>query len=307
MRRRHFLAAAGAAGAALAGDALAIEPRRVQLTRHDVPVPGLPPALEGVRIAQVSDMHLPACRGPVALALELLERERPDIVVHTGDAVEVASAALLAELGPAICGTAGSAAVLGNWEHRVAFTGGAADQAWDRAGVRLLRNAHVVIQVRGAALALVGLEDLLHARPDVAAARRGLPDGIPEVWLGHEPQLVEQRTAAVTPPALFLCGHTHGGQIRVPGVPPGGLGAVRRGVVSRRVGAALRLARHRHGGGARTVPLPAGGAGVPAHPRLTVDPPPRQSRCDAVARSIQAVFSCCSIRPVRKSFVPTSP
>ncbi len=220
MRRRHFLAAAGAAGAALAGDALAIEPRRVQLTRHDVPVPGLPPALEGLRIAQVSDMHLPACRGPAEAALELHERERPEIVLHTGDALEVyAAAPMLADFGGVLRGTVATAAVLGNWEHRVALTGPAAERAWDRVGVPLLVNSHLLVPVRGAALALVGVDDLLFARPDFAAARRGLPEGLTEIWLGHEPQVADRRPADVPRPALCLSGHTHGGQIRFPGVP----------------------------------------------------------------------------------------
>ena len=125
MRRRQFLAAAGAAaGAALAADAFAVETRRVQLTRHDVRVPRLPPALQGLRIAQVSDLHLPACRGPAEVALELLERERPEIVLHTGDAVEIAAAArMFGDYGSVLRGTVATAAVLGNWEHRVDLTG----------------------------------------------------------------------------------------------------------------------------------------------------------------------------------------
>jgi predicted MPP superfamily phosphohydrolase len=221
MRRRHFLAAAGAAaGAALTADAFAIETRRVQLTRHDVRVPRLPPALHGLRIAQVADLHLPACHGPAEAALQLLERERPEIVLHTGDAVEIAEAAqMLVNYGSVLRGTVATAAVLGNWEHRVHLTGRGAEQAWGRVDVPLLVNAHLTVRVGDATLALVGLDDMLYAHPDFEAARRGLPDGITEIWLGHEPVVADLAPAGVPRPALFLSGHTHGGQIRLPGVP----------------------------------------------------------------------------------------
>jgi uncharacterized protein len=221
MRRRQFLAAAGAAaGAALAADAFALETRRVQLTRHDVRVPRLPPALHGLRIAQLSDLHLPACRGPTEIALDLLERERADIVLHTGDAVETAAAAqMFADYGSVLRGTVATAAVLGNWEHRVDLTGRAAEAAWGRVDVPLLVNSHVSVRVGDATLALVGLDDLLYARPDFAAARRGIPDDIIELWMGHEPEVADRVPAGVPRPALLLSGHTHGGQIRFPGVP----------------------------------------------------------------------------------------
>ncbi len=221
MRRRQFLAAAGAAaGAAVAADAIFIEPRRVQLTRHDVLVPRLPPALHGVRIAQVTDLHLPACRGPAEAAFELLAAERPEIVLHTGDAVErVDAGPVLTELGGALRGTVATAAVLGNWEHHVDFTGRLAEQAWARAGVPLLGNSHITVRVGDATLALVGLADLLFARTDFETARRGLPDGVVELWFGHEPELADRVPAGLPRPALFLSGHTHGGQIRLPGVP----------------------------------------------------------------------------------------
>ncbi len=225
MRRRHFIAAAGAAagagGAALAVDAFAIETRRIQLTRHDVPVRRLPAALDGLRIAQVSDLHLPACRAAAEATLELLTRERPDIVVHTGDALEAEDgASLLTELGGALKGTVASAAVLGNWEHRSPTTQRAAERAWARAGVPLLANSHLTVRVGGETLALVGLADLLHGNPDVETARRGLPEGVTELWLGHEPELADRMPAGVPRPALLITGHTHGGQIRLPGVRP---------------------------------------------------------------------------------------
>ncbi|HZI72567.1 MAG TPA: twin-arginine translocation signal domain-containing protein, partial [Gemmatimonadales bacterium] len=57
--RRHFLAGLGAAGAAVGADAFGLEATRVELTRHDVQVRNLPPALDGIRLAQISDVHFP--------------------------------------------------------------------------------------------------------------------------------------------------------------------------------------------------------------------------------------------------------
>ena len=221
MRRRHFLAAAGAAaGAALAADAFALEPQRIQVTRHDVPVAGLPPGLDGLRIAQVSDLHLPACRGPAEAVIELLARERPEIVLHTGDALEHPRGAdMLATLAAAMRGTVATAAVLGNWDYGGGLTVRAAEQIWDRAGIALLVNAHLVLHANGGALVLAGLDDLLHARPDIVAARDGIPSGTVEVWFAHEPAIADALPAGPQP-AVFLTGHTHGGQILIPGIRP---------------------------------------------------------------------------------------
>src|SRR2546425_6851195 len=85
-RRRFVVSAAGAVGAAALGDAFLIEPTAIDVTRHDVPVPGLTPALHGVRVACLTDVHLDGGVSPAARAAqEVLARERPDVVVLIGD------------------------------------------------------------------------------------------------------------------------------------------------------------------------------------------------------------------------------
>jgi predicted MPP superfamily phosphohydrolase len=259
MLRRRFLAAAGAAmGAALGTDAFLVEPHRIQVSRHQLPVSGLPTQLEGLRIAEVADLHLPACRRQAEAVAELLAAERPDVVLHTGDAVEVLDGVpILSALAPALRGTAASGAVLGNWEHRDERVARATRAAWERAGVPPLDNSHTTLHVGDAVLALVGLADLLLARPDLEAARHDIPVGAVEVWFGHEPELADRTSASTPRPALFLCGHTHGGQILLPGVPaftPAGSGRYIAGwyrdaavplYVSRGIGTAEVRARFR--------------------------------------------------------------
>src|SRR3989442_3933865 len=87
LTRRHFLAtAAGALGAAALGDGFLIEPTAIDVTRHDVPIPGLPRALDGVRMACLTNVHLHDGVSPAAhAALENLDRERPEMVVLAAD------------------------------------------------------------------------------------------------------------------------------------------------------------------------------------------------------------------------------
>ena len=191
------------------------------LSRHDVRVPGLPSSLRGLRIAQVTDVHFPGNRIAARAALAHLQRERPEIVVLNGDMTESASAGgEVREFAAAARGTIATVAVLGNWEYRVGIVGEAARSLYAGTGVRLLINETAVIKVGGAGLAVVGLDDVLSGHPDISTARNGVADAV-EIWLVHEPNFADQIPSSIeVKPALLLAGHTHGGQIRLPFLPP---------------------------------------------------------------------------------------
>lgn len=220
--RRQFLAGAGAAGAVVAADAFGFEAHRVQLSRHDVAIPGLPSGLDGLRIAQISDVHFPGNQIAARAALEHLGRERPDIVLLTGDMTETARAlGDVRRFAGESRGRLATIALLGNWEHRAGVTAAVARETYRSAGVDLLVNESKTVDVAGVPLALVGLDDGVMGHADVPAARRDVVPGSTEIWMVHAPGFAETPPPDVAArPALLIAGHTHGGQIRIPLLPP---------------------------------------------------------------------------------------
>jgi uncharacterized protein len=219
--RRRFIAGLGAAGAAIGADAFGFEAHRVLVSRHDVLIPALPGAFDGMRIAQISDVHLPGNQLAARAALHHLRRERPEVVILNGDMTETAQAlGQVREFASAVRGSLATVAVLGNWEYRAGVEGDQARKVYQEAGVDLLINQSKLLEVGGSSLALVGMDDMLAGRPDVTVARLGLAAGETEIWVIHEPNFADQVPETVPRPTLLLAGHTHGGQIRIPFMPP---------------------------------------------------------------------------------------
>src|SRR2546426_10090575 len=141
-RRRFLVGTAGAVAAAALGDGFLIEPTDIEVTRHDLTVPGLPHELEGFRIACITDVH--RHRGthrPARATLALLERERPHLVAMIGDICNhFGDLEHLTAFARAARGSVATVATLGNWEHDAGIHRATAERAYGVAGAELLYN-----------------------------------------------------------------------------------------------------------------------------------------------------------------------
>jgi uncharacterized protein len=192
--------------------------QRLSVRRERVEVRGLPRGLEGLRIAQLSDLHAGRFlrAGDLRGVVEAVNAESPDLCVLTGDYIShhwsdaTALTADLAELRTRF----GTLAVFGNHDYRDRAEGRIAE-AWEQAGVSFLRNAARRFDTGEGVLAMTGLEDLEEAKHiDLESARASLEPGDVEVLLCHNPSAAARmaREGCVA----ILSGHTHGVQVDLP-------------------------------------------------------------------------------------------
>lgn len=253
-RRRALRLLLGGGAVAVGGYATALEPAWIEVTEHDLPVPGLPRALDGYRVAQLTDVHLSAL-GRVHDRIFAALRARPvQLVVITGDAVDRESALpVLTELchGLSSNGCA-MLATLGNWEHWGAVPREALKRAYARGGARLLGDESIGLD---AGVAVIATDDSCSGNADAATALSAVPRADLRIFLSHAPGIFDELPRGMPPFHLGLAGHTHGGQICALGgavwVPPGS-GRFRAGMyatangplyVSRGVGTSVVPAR----------------------------------------------------------------
>ena len=222
LNRRSFLKFSGTAlfaglSAAMAYMYLGNEIHDPVVEFIDIPIRGLPSAIEGFRIVQISDIHyypittLELVDEAVRMANEL----DPDLILLTGDYVwhEVD---VIFDLMPSLTrlnAKHGVYANLGN--HDIWTDVNTVTHAFQEARLPLLVNEGFPITVGVDSLYIASLDDGWSGNPDLTAAMANWPDEAPTVLLMHEPDLADKYS---TDPRikLQLSGHSHGGQIRFP-------------------------------------------------------------------------------------------
>lgn len=199
-----------------------VEPRTPVLESVSIAVGPGERALAGLRIGFMSDIHA----GPFfdlasfRSACKLMARSSPDVMLFGGDFVSE-SPRYMASIMPEIRQLAansslGGFAVLGNHDHFVSAQTVAT--LLESSDITVLRNDAVVVTRNGKPLWIVGIDDTLHGLPDVARAYREVPSGESSIVVWHEAAFARQ--TARHQPLLQLSGHSHGGQVRIPGIRP---------------------------------------------------------------------------------------
>jgi predicted MPP superfamily phosphohydrolase len=206
-----------------------VEPHRIAVRHWEVFLPGLPREAEGMKIVQASDLHISAMTGTkiLARAVALINGLQPDVVALTGDYVSrrnsympLSGARLWArpvmEYAARMAGELkylrarhAVLAVPGNHDHsKGRFE--AIGNLLSEAGVHPLVNA----SVRVCGLPFVGLDDLRAGRLNLGAALEGVGRAGAQVILSHNPRVLPLLRGRN---ALVLTGHTHAGQVHLPG------------------------------------------------------------------------------------------
>ncbi|MBT3293594.1 metallophosphoesterase [Candidatus Peregrinibacteria bacterium] len=203
-----------------------IEPKIIVVTEEDIPLS----LSQNITIAVISDIHI----GPYS-SKEYIERivdkinhELPDFVFLVGDFVHTEDVSLeMLEPIQDLHASAGVFAVLGNHDQgRHARFFGKGYTGSDRSeqitsyleglGVRVLRNEHEVVSLGTEDLVISGIDDIWTGHSSVEDALDESPEKT-TILLSHNPSVIDNKKSEAVD--LIISGHTHGGQVRIPGLP----------------------------------------------------------------------------------------
>lgn len=216
LTRRHFLqwvVGLSVSAAAAASYVRVFEPRWLAVESFELAIKGLSPALDGKRIAQLSDIHLSEDLSPTrfAQAIDEVAKQAPDWLVMTGDYVTEDANLAEALVAPLRALTMPTYAIYGNhdlWSGQAIIR-----RHLEAANVNILLNSGQQIASN---LYIAGIDDVWSGNPSLKSALSSVPRGMPTILLAHEPDYFDTVLYEEAPIALQLSGHSHGGQVRIP-------------------------------------------------------------------------------------------
>ena len=213
--KRHFFCGILAAVALIGGISL-YEARNIGVTKLEIPLPGLPPELDGITIAQISDFHFGVLNNTTKLekVVALANSLKADFVFITGDLVDESVAHMEDMAGPLakLKGKTGVYAITGNHDYYAGVK--RATGIMREAGITVLRNE---LKVLPGGLQLLGIDDPTGVRrmgekgEDFISLIASVDPSKPSILLYHQPIQFERTAQAGI--GLQLSGHTHGGQL----------------------------------------------------------------------------------------------
>jgi predicted MPP superfamily phosphohydrolase len=226
LTRRNFVRLAVGSAVGLAFYAGEISRHELEIVDRTIQIPRLPDAFVGMKMVQISDFHFEEYTEAafVERVVRRVNEIEPDLVVLSGDFVStkplpkrfgVRMAYHCAELLSQIkCPL--RYAILGN--HDALVGASAVTDALRTHGIPVLANSAAPVERDGQRLWVAGIQDVLQGRPDLDAALPSSRGSEPVILLAHEPDFADHAVGRQI--ALVLSGHTHGGQILLPFLPP---------------------------------------------------------------------------------------
>jgi hypothetical protein len=202
-----------------------VEPFRLKLTRCDLATDRMPPGAPPIRLLHISDLHVERLTQREERLLQLVKQARPDLILITGDYVNLSfnrdpsTHAQVKQLLSQLTAPYGVYATLGSPPVDLRDSVAA---IFEGLPIQLMREQWAEVDLgEGRKLVLLGL-DCTHHIPTDAARFKSLmavaPNSVPQALLYHSPELMPQATDHGID--LYLCGHTHGGQVRLPFIGP---------------------------------------------------------------------------------------
>lgn len=190
--------------------------RRLQVTRETIPIPGLPKAFDGFTLLHLTDLHLRTHSDWPERLLAVTHELAPDCVCLTGDYIIQRGAfprmiTFLTQLAEIVENVI---AVFGNADYREQLLTKSQRDELMRT-IPFLHNAPAAISRNGQRLWFAGVEDPHDRHADLTTALALAPPDVPIILLAHSPEIIRDRLDPQI--RLILTGHTHGGQICLPG------------------------------------------------------------------------------------------